>query len=136
MPTRLVDYFCVIGTEGKLERDNQGRHQALETLEELSQVAFIPTVVDQYPPNMPSSPLQSHVASFAFPDSLTPSPREKVRECEERKKRQGARSEALRILRRLASLVANAVLTPSIQTPLQLASLVVAAPVLHLRPDL
>ena len=77
MPTRLVDYFCVIGTEGKLERDAYNKQQALETLSGLANVAFSPTVVDQYPPNVPGSPLQSHVASFAFPDSLTPSPREK-----------------------------------------------------------
>ena len=85
LPTRLVDYFCVVGSSGLLERDSINTHPSIAGIESLAELRFGTKVIDQFPVASASvkgsksavTPLQDHVSQFVFPSGCSPSLRER-----------------------------------------------------------
>jgi len=83
LPNRLLDYFCVVSSSGKLEAASRAN---LSETTQPSQLRFEPTVIDRYPETAYGEPggvnssgdLPAHLATFVFPEGLRPRPKHLV----------------------------------------------------------
>ena len=76
MPSRLVDYFCVVGSSGFLDpRILQKESLDLSTLGGPEDVMLEPRVMDCYPPPKEHTDMEfpEHVATFVLPEGCCPS---------------------------------------------------------------
>ena len=83
LPNRLLDYFCVVSSSGRLEAASRAN---LSATTQPSQLRFEPTVMDRYPETAYGEPvgisgngdLPAHLATFVFPEGLRPRPKHLV----------------------------------------------------------
>ena len=75
---RLVDYFCVTGSNGQLARDpsRKGGVPDISTAKKPEELIFNTAVLDCYPPpgkeRDSTAPLPEHVSKFVFPEGCRP----------------------------------------------------------------
>jgi len=81
LPERMVDFFCVVGTTGKLERNpnNPREPQDLSKCNSPEDVYFMPGLLDCYPAidSYEDMELPSHLSKFVFPEGCVPKIKQK-----------------------------------------------------------
>lgn len=80
LPNRLMDYFCVVSSSGRLDARSKA---SLSTSTKPSELRFEPEIVDRYPhssygKDSGSDLFPSHLATFVFPEGLRPRPKHLV----------------------------------------------------------